>query len=53
MQLMPLAQPQVQEMLQKLIEVGKEFQKATQATMKAMAGMGPVPMMEFSTVRMF
>jgi uroporphyrinogen-III decarboxylase len=45
MQFMPLAQPQVQEMLQKLLEIGKEFQKATQATMKAMTGMGSAPLM--------
>ncbi len=36
-QFMPLASPQVQEMLQKMIDVGKEYQKM----MKAMAGFGP------------
>jgi len=36
-QLMPLASPQMQEMLRKLLEVGKEYQKM----MKAMAEAGP------------
>jgi uroporphyrinogen-III decarboxylase len=36
-QLMPLASPEVQEMLQKLMDVGKEYQKM----MKAMAEAGP------------
>jgi uroporphyrinogen-III decarboxylase len=48
MQFMPLAMPQVQEMLQKLIEVGKEYQKATQLTMKYMAAMGTAPFMGMS-----
>ena len=41
MQFMPLATPEMQGMLQKMIEVGKEFQKQMQITMKAMAAMGP------------
>ena len=45
MQFMPLATPQVQAMLEKMLEVGKEYQKATQTMMKAMAGMGSVPLM--------
>jgi uroporphyrinogen-III decarboxylase len=44
MQFMPLAMPQVQEMLQKLIDVGKEYQKATQLTMKYMSATGAVPL---------
>ncbi len=36
-QLMPLASPQMQDMLQKLMDVGKEFQKM----MKAFAELGP------------
>ncbi len=39
MQFMPLATPPVQEMLQKMLEVGKEFNRSQQATMKAMGGM--------------
>jgi uroporphyrinogen-III decarboxylase len=35
MQFMPLATPQVQEMLQKLLEVGKEYQKMMQMMMQA------------------
>jgi hypothetical protein len=35
MQFMPLAMPQVQEMLQKMLEVGKEFQKMMQPMMGA------------------
>ena len=37
-QFMPLAMPQMQQMLQKLLEVGKEYQKLMQVMMKA--GMG-------------
>jgi uroporphyrinogen-III decarboxylase len=48
MQFMPLAMPQVQEMLHKLIEVGKEYQKSTQLTMKYMAAMGTAPLMSMS-----
>jgi len=39
MQFMPLAMPPVQEMLQKLLDVGKEFQKMMQLMMSA-GGMG-------------
>jgi uroporphyrinogen-III decarboxylase len=39
MQFMPLATPQVQAMLQKMIEVGQGYQKATQIMMKAMSEM--------------
>jgi uroporphyrinogen-III decarboxylase len=35
MQTMPLAMPQVQEMLQKLLDVGKEYQKVAQFMMQA------------------
>ena len=45
MQFMPLATPQAQEMLQKLLEVGKEYQKYQQIMMKAMAGMSSAPLM--------
>lgn len=34
MQFMPLATPQMQEMLQRMLEVGKEFQKTQQTMMK-------------------
>jgi uroporphyrinogen-III decarboxylase len=45
MQFMPLATPQVQAMLEKLLEVGKEYQKAMQAMMSAMASLGMPPLM--------
>jgi uroporphyrinogen-III decarboxylase len=38
MQFMPLAMPQVQEMLQKMLEVGKEYQKIMQLMMSAGRG---------------
>jgi uroporphyrinogen-III decarboxylase len=38
MQTMPLAMPQVQEMLQKLLDVGKEYQRAGQVMMQATRG---------------
>ena len=38
MQFMPLAMPQVQEMLQRMLEVGKEFQKTMQTMMRGMTG---------------
>jgi hypothetical protein len=38
MQFIPLAMPAVQEMLQKLLDAGKEYQKATQALMTAGGG---------------
>ena len=38
-QLMPLAMPPVQEMLQKMLDVGKEYQKLMQIMMKAGGGM--------------
>jgi uroporphyrinogen-III decarboxylase len=38
MQFMPLAMPPVQEMLQKLLDVGKEYQKMMQTMMKAGGG---------------
>jgi hypothetical protein len=38
-QLMPLAMPSVQEMLQKLLDVGKEYQRLMQLMMKAGGGM--------------
>jgi uroporphyrinogen-III decarboxylase len=44
MQFMPLATPQVQAMLQKMLEVGKEFQKAQQVMIKAMASMSSAPL---------
>ncbi len=39
MQFMPLAMPPVQEMLQKLLDAGKEYQNMMQMMMKAMGGM--------------
>jgi len=39
MQFMPLAMPPVQEMLQKLLDVGKEYQKMMQLMMRASGGM--------------
>ncbi|MDD5338259.1 MAG: uroporphyrinogen decarboxylase family protein [Dehalococcoidales bacterium] len=50
MQFMPLAMPAVQEMLQKLIDVGKEFQNAMQLTAKAMSGMNMPNTMSLSGV---
>jgi uroporphyrinogen-III decarboxylase len=41
-QFMPLAMPPVQEMLQKMLEVGKEYQKASQIMMRSASGMGPM-----------
>jgi len=41
-QLMPLAMPPVQEMLQKLLDAGKEFQKMMQLMMKASGGAMPM-----------
>jgi hypothetical protein len=41
-QFMPLAMPEVQEMLQKMLEVGKEYQKAGQMMMRAMGGMSTI-----------
>jgi uroporphyrinogen-III decarboxylase len=38
MQFMPLAMPAVQEMLQKLLDAGKEYQKAGQIMMRAAGG---------------
>ena len=40
MQFMPLAAPEMQEMLQKLLDIGKEFQKMMQLSMKAASGPG-------------
>jgi hypothetical protein len=40
MQFMPLAMPPVQEMLQKLLDTGKEFQKMTLSNMRTGGGMG-------------
>jgi uroporphyrinogen-III decarboxylase len=39
MQFMPLAMPQVQAMLQKMLDVGKEYQKYMQVMAKAASGM--------------
>ncbi len=41
MQFMPLAMPQVQEMLQKMLEVGKEYQKYMMGMMGAAGGSSP------------
>ncbi len=40
MQFMPLAMPPVQEMLQKLIDAGKEYQKAMQSMIRSGGGLG-------------
>jgi hypothetical protein len=41
LQLMPLAMPPVQEMLQKMLDAGKEFQKMMQVMMQAGGATGP------------
>jgi|WetSurMetagenome_2_1015567.scaffolds.fasta_scaffold54991_2 uroporphyrinogen-III decarboxylase len=43
MQLMPFATPEGQAMLQKLMDVGKAYQKAAAIQMKAMGAMGGMP----------
>jgi len=47
MQLMPLAMPPVQEMLQKMLDAGKEFQNMMQMMMKASGGTGSMGFAEF------